>query len=447
MSLLADASSTSGSFIRAVIGVVGLLALAYLFSEDRKKVNWRVIGGGLALQFGIALGVLRLSWIEAFFGWIAGLFATALDISVQAAAFVFGPLSDIVMMNAAFEGRGFVFAFMALPSILFFSALSSLLYYFGILQLVVRGMAWVMSRVMRLSGAESLAAAANVFVGQTEAPLLVKPYVPKMTRSEILALMVGGMATIAGSVFAIYMGMLGGADEQSKLEFGKFLLCASAMNAPAALLIAKVLVPEREEVSQDLTVSRESIGRNPIDALANGTTQGLQLALNVGAMLIAFYAVIMLVNEMLAFFGGIALFGEANLNQWIQESSGERFDALSLQALFGFLFAPIAWLIGVSSHEILQVGQLIGTKIFATEFFAYAELAGMKEEGLSAHSVFLSTFALCGFANFMSIGIQIGGIGALAPERRGDLASLGVKALFGGTMASLLSATIAGSLF
>lgn len=447
MSLLADASSTSGSFIRAVIGVVGLLALAYLFSEDRKKVNWRVIGGGLALQFAIALGVLRLSWIEAFFGWIAGLFATALDISVQAAAFVFGPLSDIVMMNAAFEGRGFVFAFMALPSILFFSALSSLLYYFGILQLVVRGMAWVMSRVMRLSGAESLAAAANVFVGQTEAPLLVKPYVPKMTRSEILALMVGGMATIAGSVFAIYMGMLGGADEQSKLEFGKFLLCASAMNAPAALLIAKVLVPEREEVSQDLTVSRESIGRNPIDALANGTTQGLQLALNVGAMLIAFYAVIMLVNEMLAFFGGIALFGEANLNQWIQESSGERFDALSLQALFGFLFAPIAWLIGVSSHEILQVGQLIGTKIFATEFFAYAELAGMKEEGLSAHSVFLSTFALCGFANFMSIGIQIGGIGALAPERRGDLASLGVKALFGGTMASLLSATIAGSLF
>ena len=447
MLILADASPPTGSFIRAVIGVVGLLALAYFFSEDRKKVNWRVVGGGLALQCAIALGVLRLSWIEAFFGWIAGLFATALDISIQAAGFVFGPLSDIVTMNAAFEGRGFVFAFMALPSILFFSALSSLLYYFGILQLVVRGMAWVMSRVMRLSGAESLAAAANVFVGQTEAPLLVKPYVPKLTRSELLALMVGGMATIAGSVFAIYMGMLGGSDEQSKLEFGKFLLCASAMNAPAALLMAKVLVPEREEVSQDLTVSRESIGRNPIDALANGTTQGLQLALNVAAMLIAFYAVIMLVNEMLAFVGGIALFGDANLNQWIQESSGERFDALSLQALFGFLFAPIAWLIGVSSHEILQVGQLIGTKIFATEFFAYAELAGMKEEGLSSHSVFLSTFALCGFANFMSIGIQIGGIGALAPDRRGDLASLGVKALFGGTMASLLSATIAGSLF
>ena len=447
MLILADASPPTGSFIRAVIGVVGLLALAYFFSEDRKKVNWRVVGGGLALQCAIALGVLRLSWIEAFFGWIAGLFATALDISVQAAGFVFGPLSDIVTMNAAFEGRGFVFAFMALPSILFFSALSSLLYYFGILQLVVRGMAWVMSRVMRLSGAESLAAAANVFVGQTEAPLLVKPYVPKLTRSELLALMVGGMATIAGSVFAIYMGMLGGSDEQSKLEFGKFLLCASAMNAPAALLMAKVLVPEREEVSQDLTVSRESIGRNPIDALANGTTQGLQLALNVAAMLIAFYAVIMLVNEMLAFLGGIALFGDANLNQWIQESSGERFNALSLQALFGFLFAPIAWLIGVSSHEILQVGQLIGTKIFATEFFAYAELAGMKEEGLSSHSVFLSTFALCGFANFMSIGIQIGGIGALAPDRRGDLASLGVKALFGGTMASLLSATIAGSLF
>ena len=449
MTLLAspDLIEESSTLLRTVVGVVGILGIAYFLSSDRQKINPRVVAGGLFLQLSIAYGVLRISWIENFFGWIANLFAVALDISVQAAGFVFGPLSNIVSMNRVFEDRGFVFAFMALPSILFFSALSSLLYYFGILQIIVRGMAWVMSRVMRLSGAESLAAAANVFVGQTEAPLMVKPYVPSMTRSELLALMVGGMATIAGSVFAIYMGMLGGTDEVSRLEFGKFLLCASAMNAPAALLLAKILIPEQEEVSDDLVVSRQSIGRNPIDALANGTTQGLQLALNVGAMLIAFYAVILLVNHTLGAIGNIQLFGWETFNEWIYDQSNGRFEVLSLQMLFGVFFAPLAWLIGVGGSEILSVGQVIGTKIFATEFFAYAELAQFKENGLSEKSVFLSTFALCGFANFMSIGIQVGGIGALAPERRSDLASLGIKALVGGTLASLLSATIAGFFF
>ncbi len=433
---------------RALIGVFGILGLAYLLSSDRRKVNWRVVAGGLVLQIIIAAGVLLFPAIEALFSLIAQIFAIALEISVNAAGFVFGPLSDLAKMEEAFgRGNGFVFAFMALPSILFFSALSSLLYYFGVLQFVVRKMAWVMSRVMRLSGAESLAAAANVFVGQTEAPLIVKPYVPKMTRSEMLALMVGGMATIAGSVFAIYMGMLGGSDEQSTIEFGKFLLCASVMNAPAALLVAKILLPETQEVSRDLSVSRESIGRNPIDALANGTSQGLKLALNVGAMLIAFYAVIMLVNEILGGVGNMPWFGGGNLNGWISEISGGQFDGLSLETIFGVMFAPIAWLIGVNGNETLRVGQLIGIKIFATEFFAYVKLADMKEAGLSARSVFLSTFALCGFANFMSIGIQIGGIGALAPDRRTDIAALGVKALIGGTLASLLSACIAGMFF
>ena len=433
---------------RALIGVFGILGIAYLLSTDRRNVNWRVVVGGLALQLVIAAGVLLVPSIEALFGFIAKMFDVALRISVDAAGFVFGPLSDFASMSGAFgKDKGFVFAFMALPSILFFSALSSLLYYFGILQFVVKRMAWVMSRVMRLSGAESLAAAANVFVGQTEAPLVVKPYIPKMTRSEILALMVGGMATIAGSVFAIYMGMLGGEDEQSRVEFGKFLLCASVMNAPAALLIAKILLPETQEVSKDLSVSRESIGRNPIDALANGTSQGLKLALNVAAMLIAFYAVILLANEILAWIGTMPWVGSGTLNEWVKEESGQRFDNLSLQAIFGVLFAPIAWLVGVSGGEILNVGQLIGIKIFATEFFAYVELADMQVNGLSARSVFLSTFALCGFANFMSIGIQIGGIGALAPDRRSDLAALGVKALIGGMLASLLSASIAGAFF
>jgi len=437
-----------GYVFRALLGVSSILAIAYMLSADRRKVDWRVVAGGLILQLVIAAGVLLVPAVESLFGLIAKMFDVALRISVDAAGFVFGPLSDITKMDEAFgKHNGFVFAFMALPSILFFSALSSLLYYFGVLQFVVKKMAWAMSRVMRLSGAESLAAAANVFVGQTEAPLIVKPYVPKMTRSEILALMVGGMATIAGSVFAIYMGMLGGADEQSRVDFGKFLLCASVMNAPAALLIAKVLLPETQEVSKDLSVSRESIGRNPIDALANGTSQGLQLALNVGAMLIAFYAVIMLANEILGGIGSVPWFGAGSLNEWISEVSGAQFDGLSLETIFGVIFAPVAWLIGVNSDEVLSVGQLIGIKIFATEFFAYMELAQMKGAGLSPRSVFLSTFALCGFANFMSIGIQIGGIGALAPDRRSDLAALGVKALIGGTLASLLSACVAGMFY
>lgn len=432
------------SIPRALCGIIGLLAVAFLLSTDRKRINTRVVLGGLGLQLIIAFGVLKIAWVEALFGWIAHLFSVALQVSVDASAFVFGTLADFDKMNDVFDGEGFVFAFMALPSILFFSALSSILYYFGILQLVVRGMAWVMSRVMRLSGAESLAAAANVFVGQTEAPLIVKPYISKMTRSEMLALMVGGMATIAGSVFAIYMGMLGGSDQESRLLFGKFLLCASAMNAPAALLFAKILIPETEEVDRVVKVNRQEIGRNPIDALANGTTEGLKLALNVAAMLISFYAFILLINYFLSFIGGLSVNSEADLNQWISKATDSRFVELSLQAIFGFLFAPIAWLIGVPSHEILEVGQLIGTKLFATEFFAFADLAELHSAGLSERSVYLSTFALCGFANFMSIGIQIGGIGSLAPERRTELASLGIKALVGGTLASLLSASIAG---
>lgn len=431
-------------FIRSILGVIGLLGITYLLSTDRKKINTRVVLGGLGLQVIIAFGVLKIQVIEDLFGWIAELFSVALQVSVDASAFVFGPLANFQKMDEIFAGQGFVFAFMALPSILFFSAISSLLYYLGILQLIVRGMAWVMSRIMRLSGAESLAAAANVFVGQTEAPLIVKPYIEKMTRSEMLALMVGGMATIAGSVFAIYMSMLGGSDEESRLMFGKFLLCASAMNAPAALLVAKMLIPETMAVDQRLQVNRQEIGRNPIDALANGTTEGLKLALNVAAMLISFYAFILLINYFLSFIGSFSFFTESNLNENLSLATEGRFNELSLQAIFGFLFAPVAWLIGVSSSEVLEVGQLIGTKLFATEFFAFADLSTLQANGLSERSVYLATFALCGFANFMSIGIQIGGIGALAPGRRTELASLGIKALIGGTTASLLSASIAG---
>ena len=437
-----------GYVFRRLIGIIGILGLAYLLSSDRRNINWRVVAGGLVLQIIIAAGVLLFPAVEALFSLIAQMFAIALEISVNAAGFVFGPLADLAKMEGAFgRDNGFVFAFMALPSILFFSALSSLLYYFGVLQFVVRKMAWVMSRVMRLSGAESLAAAANVFVGQTEAPLIVKPYVPQMTRSEMLALMVGGMATIAGSVFAIYMGMLGGSNEQAKIEFGKFLLCASVMNAPAALLVAKILLPETQGVSRDLSVSRESIGRNPIDALANGTSQGLKLALSVGAMLIAFYAVIMLVNEILGGVGNMPWFGADNLNGWISEMSGGQFDGLSLETIFGVMFAPIAWLIGVNGNETLRVGQLIGIKIFATEFFAYVKLAGMKEAGLSADLFFFPLLPCAVLPTSCQLAYRSVVSEALAPDRRSDLATLGVKALIGGTLASLLSACIAGMFF
>ena len=434
---------------RGAFGIAVLLGIAWLLSANRSKINWRIVISGIALQFVLAILVLKIGWVGALFDWIGQRFVDMLDISKQAAVFVFGPLSDPVKTGEAFGANsGFIFATQALPSIIFFSAITSLLYYLGILQRIVMLLAWVMSRAMRLSGAESLAAAANVFVGQTEAPLVVKPYVPKMTRSEIMALMVGGMATIAGSVFGIYIGFLSGGDPAAQREFAKFLLCASVMNAPAALLVAKILLPETERMNPDLRVSKDSVGRNAVDAIANGTSQGLKLALNVAAMIIAFYACILLANAILGqLIGAFRWFGAGSLNEWVAWASGEKFDALSLQAIFGFVFAPVAWAIGIAGAEILQVGQLLGTKIFATEFIAFMDLGTLKEGGLSARSVFISTFALCGFANVMSIGIQIGGIGGLAPEQRTTLASLGVKAMIGGTLASCLSASIAGILF
>ncbi|MEM7697381.1 MAG: nucleoside transporter C-terminal domain-containing protein, partial [Verrucomicrobiota bacterium] len=341
----------------------------------------------------------------------------------------------------------FGFAFKVLPTIIFVSALTSLLYYFGILQRVVFGFAWVMKRLMRLSGAESLATAANVFVGQTEAPLVVKPYVAGMTRSELMALMTGGMATIAGSVFVLYITTLGGGDPATQELVARQLLTASMMNAPAALLVAKMLVPESEEIASDLFVPREKQGRNALDALAGGTIEGLKLALNVAAMLIVFVAVIAMVNWFLGFVGGIG--GDSGwINGWIAQLSGGVFPGLSFEALVGFAFAPLAFAIGASPGEVLQLGQLLGTKMVSNEFIAYLALGEMSAaNSLSPKTLFLATFALCGFANFASIGIQIGGIGALAPERRGDLASLGMKAMIGGTLASLLTASIAGMFF
>ncbi|MCP4847313.1 MAG: hypothetical protein GY899_05115 [Verrucomicrobiaceae bacterium] len=438
--------------LRGVIGVAGLLGVAFCLSSERKSINWRVVAGGLFLQLVIAALILgNVPGVALMFEGMSKFFVALFGFAMSGSEFVFGVLGNPASITEELgTDRGFVFAFHALPMIIFFSALSSLLYYIGVLQWIVKILAFVMSRMMNLSGAESLAAAANVFVGQTEAPLVIKPYIPKMTRSELAALMVGGMATIAGSVFGAYVIFLGGGDEKEMQTFGKVLLCASLMNAPAALLIAKVLVPETGEVSRNLNVSRERIGTNAIDAVANGTSEGLKLALNVAAMLIAFIAIIAMFNFMLgSWVGVIPLPGEvSNINALVNNLSGGSFERLSLQALCGFVFAPVAWLIGVGGEEILKVGQLIGVKVIANEFVAFASLGDLKAAGeLSQHAVFLSTFALCGFANFASIGIQIGGIGGLAPERKADIARLGIKALIGGTLASLLSASVAGMFY
>ena len=412
---------------RALIGLTGLLGLAFLLSENRRAVDWRLVGGGVGLQWLLGVMFLAVPGADRLFNGLAKFFVWITDFSAEGARFVFGPLADFSSVQGAFGvGQGFVFAFQVLPTIVFFSALCSMLYYCGILQRVVFAFAWVTRRFMRLSGAESLAAAAEVFLGQTESPLMIKPYLPSLTRSELFALMTGGMATIAGGVMLSYIAILGGADQAARESYAKFLLCASFMAAPASLAIAKILVPQTETVDESLHVPTGTIGANFLDALAAGTTEGLKLAANVGAMLIAFIAFASLLNA-----GLHAIH-----------------PAVTLDSLFGWAFAPLAWLIGVENVDIRAVGQLLGKKVVFNEFVAYLDLGKLKEAGsLSPKSIYLATFALCGFANFASIGIQLGGTGAMAPNQRPTIAALGLKSVLGGLLATLMNAAVAGALW
>ena len=412
---------------RALIGLTGLLGLAFLLSENRRAVDWRLVGGGVGLQWLLGVLFLAVPGADRLFNGLAKFFVWITDFSAEGARFVFGPLADFSSVEGAFGvGQGFVFAFQVLPTIVFFSALCSMLYYCGILQRVVFAFAWVTRRFMRLSGAESLAAAAEVFLGQTESPLMIKPYLPSLTRSELFALMTGGMATIAGGVMLSYIAILGGADQAARESYAKFLLCASFMAAPASLAIAKILVPQTETVDESLHVPTGTIGANFLDALAAGTTEGLKLAANVGAMLIAFIAFASLMNA-----GLHAIH-----------------PAVTLDSLFGWAFAPLAWLIGVENVDIRAVGQLLGKKVVFNEFVAYLDLGKLKEAGsLSPKSIYLATFALCGFANFASIGIQLGGTGAMAPNQRPTIAALGLKSVLGGLLATLMNAAVAGALW
>jgi len=391
----------------------------------------------MGLQILLAIGLLHVGFIQTFFGWIVDGFVVVIQSAEKASAFLFGSLATDFK---------FGFAFKVLPTIVFFSALSSILYYLGILQKVVWGFAWIMNKTMRLTGAESLAAAANVFIGQTEAPLVVKPYLESMSKSEINSLMTGGMATIAGGVFGAYMQMLGGDSPESQAEFGMHLLTASIISAPAALVAAKIILPaQKGQLDKELNVSKEQAGSNFLDALARGTTDGLKLAVNVGVMLLAFMAMIYLTNSFLSWIGEFSYGGNMSLNGKIASITANAFDTLSLQYLLGMAFSPIAWLIGVPSDDLLMIGQCLGEKTILNEFVAYDSLAKYKTAGVLADkSVMIATYALCGFANFASIGIQIGGISAIAPGQRENLVKLGFKALIGGTIATLLTGAIAG---
>jgi len=434
--------------LRGVLGVVVLLGACYLLSADRRAINWRIIGAGIAMQVILAIAILKVPLIKNIFDFIASFFVVILDFTEAGANFVLGKWPAVVQVSDGAGDMvtvGYIFAFKVLPTIIFFSALSSVLYYLGILQIIIKGFAWVMTRTMKLTGAESLAAAANVFIGQTEAPLVVKPYLEDMSKSEILCLMTGGMATIAGGVFAAYVGFLGGSDPVARQLFATHLLTASIISAPAAIVAAKMLFPETRQIDmehQKLDIPREEVGNNLLDAISRGTTDGLRLAINVGAMLLVFTAFISMLNYILT--NGVGSW--TGLNDYVFKQTDGRFAGFNMEYLLGILFAPVAWILGVESKDVLLVGQLLGLKTTLNEFFAYAALEGLKDD-MSFKSLLISTYALCGFANFASIGIQIGGIGAIAPGQRKTLTEFGIKALIGGTVACFLTAAIAGVLF
>ena len=433
--LIPNAGFSLDSLWRGVLGMICLLLIAYLFSNNKKAINWKTIGVGLSAQLLLAIGVLKVSFVQKAFEFVGKIFVKILDFTAAGSEFLLGGMMDT-------ESYGFIFIFQVLPTIIFFSALTSVLFYLGVVQIVVKGMAWVLTKLLGISGAESLSVAGNIFLGQTEAPLMIKAYLERMTRSEILLVMIGGMATVAGGVLAAYIGFLGGDDPGLRLEFARHLLAASVMAAPGAIVISKLLYPQQQEIDPRVEVSADKIGSNILDAIATGTTEGLKLAANVGAMLLVFVAFIAMINY------GFNKIGEVTaLNDFL--AANTPYSSFSLESVLGTIFAPLMWLIGVASEDVMLMGQLLGIKLAASEFVGYIQLAELKSpvNALSftyEKSVIMATYLLCGFANFASIGIQIGGIGSLAPGQRKTLSEFGLKAVLGGTLASLLSATIAG---
>jgi concentrative nucleoside transporter, CNT family len=421
---------------RGLLGILVLLALGYLFSSNRKRIDWIVVVSGLVFQAVIALLVLKVPAVQHVIEIVGKMFIKVLDSSNAGADFLFKSFvtnqTEVALIN---------FAFRILPTIIFFSALTSILFYYGIIQKVVYAFAWLLTKALKLSGAESLAASSNIFLGQTEAPLLIKEYLHKMNKSEIMLVMVAGMATMAGGVLAVYIGMLGGDDPVGKLLFAKHLITASVMAAPGAVVMAKLLVPQTEPIESEIVITKDKLGSNVLEAISNGTGQGLKLAANVAAMLVAFIALIYLINFVLMKVGGWT-----HLNDSIAALTSGQYKILSLQFLLGYSLAPLTWLLGVPAKDITIVGQLLGEKIIMNEMIGYISMKDMIAAGAFADqkSVIMATYILCGFANFSSVGIQLGGIGALAPSQRSNLAKLGFRALLGGAMSSLLSASLVG---
>lgn len=437
-----------------IIGMVGLLGIAWLLSKNRKAISWRLVAVGVAIQFVFAVFILKgkamgaffspMEWPLKLFEYLAGFFVLVLDFTTEGARFIFGDLA----VSPGMEGSiGFFFAFQVLPTIIFFASITTVLYHYGILQVIVKYMAYGMQKLMGTSGAESLSVSANIFIGQTESPLLIKPFIQTLTRSELLSVMAGGMATIAGGIMAAYIQILGDAYAishdislaEGRQLFAQQLLAASVMAAPAALVISKMLYPEEEEpvTRGEVKMVVEKTDKNGIDAASSGAADGLKLALNVGAMLLAFIALIAMFNSFLGWFGDVTtlstVFPEMEWN---------------IQSILGWIFAPLALLIGIPLEDVMQVGSLLGTKVVLTEFIAYVDLSNLVQDGsLNPKTISMATFALCGFANFASIAIQIGGIGGIAPGRKSELAEFGIRAVIAGTMANLMTATIAGILF
>ena len=437
MEILAHQGMSIASLGRGLMGILVLILIAYAFSNNQKDISWKTVVIGLVTQIIIAFGVINISWIKKIFEYISSFFVNILEYTQAGTQMLLGEFANI-------DQYGFIFVFQALPIIIFFSALTSLLYYFGVIQKVVRALAWSLRKVLGISGAESLAVTGNIFLGQTEAPLLIKAYINKMTRSELFLVMVGGMATVAGSVMGAYIGFLGGDNPVQRLEFAKSLLAASVMAAPGAVVIAKIIFPQEDKIPELINIPIDPVRNNFLNAIYNGTSEGVKMAVNVGAMLLVFISLIALLNGVFLGIGEIT-----GLNTWVALNTP--YSTFSIEFVFGYLFAPLMWIIGVAAEDMTLMGQLLGIKIVASEFVGYVQLVDLKNVNNSLHfgyqkSVVMATYMLCGFANFASIGIQIGGIGILAPSQRKNLSEMGLKAMIAGTIVSLMSATIAGAI-
>ena len=441
LSIISDLIPSTGftveGLFRGLIGVLTIIFLAYFMSSNKSKIAWKTILLALFSQLIIGVLILKVKFFQIILDKAGGLFVKLIDFTREGTIFVFG---DLLIPKT----NSYIWAFEILPTVIFFSSITSLLFYFGIIQKVVGFFAKIYTKFLNISGSESLSVIGNIFLGQTEAPLLIKAYLPKMNKSEILLVMVGGMATVAGGVLAAYIAFLGGDDPVKKIEFAKHLLTASVMAAPGAILISKILYPQVEKINSDINISDYNAGSNILDAISNGTIEGIKLAVNIGAMVLVFIAFVAMFNYVLFQFGDFT-----GINSIINTNT--IYENLSLEALMGIIFSPIMWLIGVASADIMPMGQLLGIKLSINEFIAYMQLAELENPISSVKltyekSVIMATYMLCGFANFSSIGIQIGGIGSLAPNQRKNLANFGIKALIGGALASLLSAAIAGML-